>query len=466
MQMNWRLLTAINVAIAIITVAAVIFDVTRPRGEHPRTTARRKPVPFNPTNDQNQANDREARTRVEALDDLSEARVDDLGAVQAAELTQLMDRATPEQLAALALKFNDAPTDARTFGGMGVFFQAWTKLDPKAALSGAFQLRDVTMRKLAATAVVNSTSPSAAPELIATLTEHPDKDLLPECKNKFLDPLIASWSSLDPEAASKFMDTLGDTKSSLNSTARKNIAYNWGTLDPSAALEWVRKQGDKDYINSDPLYDDVVRGWCLANLPEASAYVRQHLDDINARDAASSVAEAMFAHDSEDATSWIGRLPEGNPRNEAESTIAGMWSQKDPTAASRWMGALPEKEQDNVVSVIVSNWADTNWSEASRWIDTLTGDVRDTALSAAMNRQDATESDSLAIALRIGNDQMRNARVENVVRNWGYNDPQAAETWVKSSPLTPEQQTKLLSVISDTQNAATEATVERVITDQ
>lgn len=464
MQMNWRLLTAINAAIALVTLSAVIFDVTRTRTKRPASRPRQTNVRSDSGNDQ--FDKQAARNRIESLDDISNARVDDLGAVQAAELTQLMNRATPEQLAAMALKFNDAPTDARTFGGMGVFFQAWTELDPKAALVGAFKLNDVALRKLAATAVVNSVSPSAAPELIAMLTEHPDKDLLSECKNGFLDPLIASWSTLDPEAASKFMDALGDTKSGLNSTARKNIAYNWGTLDPSAALEWVRKQGDKDYINSDPLYDDVVRGWCLANLPEASAYVRQHLDDTNAPDAVSSVAEAMFAHDPEDATSWIARLPEGSPRNEAESTIASMWSQKDPTAASRWMGALSQKEQDNVVSVIVSNWVDTNWSEASGWIDTLTGDVRDTALSAAMNRQDATESDSLAIALRIGNDQMRNTRVENVVRNWAYNDPQAAETWVKSSALTPEEQTKLLSVISDTQNAATEATVERVITDQ
>jgi hypothetical protein len=459
MQMNWRLLTAINVAIAIITVAAVIFDVTRPRGENPRTTARRKPVPFNPTNDQNQANDREARARVEALDDLSEARVDDLGSVPASELTHLMDRATPEQLAALALKFNEAPTDARTFGGMGVFFQAWTELDPKAALTGAFKINDVAFRKLAAITVVNSVSPSTAPELIAMLTEHPDKDLLTECKNDFLDPLVTSWSLLDPETASKFMDDLGDTKSSLNSKARENIAYNWGTLDPSAALEWVGKQGDKDYVNRNLLYNKVVRGWCRANLPEAAAYVRQHLDDDTAPDAASSVAEAMFAHDPDGAATWIGRLPEGKPRDEAESTVASTWSQKDPAAASRWMGALSEKEQGNVVGEIVSNWADTNWSDASRWIDTLIGDVHDSALSVAMNRQDGSESDSLALALKIGNDETRQSRIENVIRNWSYNDPDAAEAWVKSSSLPPEQQSQLFSVISEIRNATTDEQV-------
>src|SRR5438067_8460087 len=142
MQMNWRLLTAINAAIALVTVTAVIFDLTRSRGERSRATVRSIP-----TNAQKQATDRESKARIEALDDLSKARVDDLGAVPAAELTHLMDRATPEQLAALAFKFNEAPTDARTLGGMAVFFQAWAKLDPKNALAAAFQLKDITFRK-------------------------------------------------------------------------------------------------------------------------------------------------------------------------------------------------------------------------------------------------------------------------------------------------------------------------------
>jgi len=454
--MNWRLLTAINAAIALVTVSAVIFDLTRSRGERSRATVR-----SSPTNEQKQASDREAKVRIEALDDLSKARVDDLGAVQAAELTHLMDRATPEQLAALALKFNDAPTDARTLGGMGVFFQAWTQLNPKAALTGAFQLQDVTMRKLAATTVVYATSPSAAAGLIAMLTEHPDKDLLSECKSTFLDPLIGSWSSLDPEAASKFMDDLGNTKTSLTYAARNNIAYNWGTLDPDAALEWVRKQKDKDYLDPSYLYNEVIRGWCFKDIGTASAYVAQHLDDPAADRAAASVAEAMFARDPGSATGWVSNMPNGPARSEAESTIARIWVEKDPSATAKWLAALPENEQSDLVGTIAKTWADNNWPEASRWIETLSGDVRDSAISNAMNREDATESDSLTFALSIRNDELRHTKMENVIRNWTYNDAQSAEAWVKDSPLSPEEREQLLTVISDTQKAAAEANAEQ-----
>src|SRR6266404_8663408 len=197
--MNWRLLTTINAIIALVTVGAVIFDLTRVRTG--RSRSERQQTTFQSNLANNQPKERVDKNRIESLDDLANARVDDLGSVPAVELTELMGRATPEQLAAMALKFNDAPTDARTFGGMGVFFQAWAELNPKAALIGAFRINDVGMRKLAARTVVNSVSPSAAQELIAFLTDHPDKDLTNESKNEFLGTLISSWSLLDPEAA-------------------------------------------------------------------------------------------------------------------------------------------------------------------------------------------------------------------------------------------------------------------------
>jgi hypothetical protein len=216
--MNWRLLTTINAIIALVTVAAVIFYFTRARSERSRSEREQTTLQSNSASDQ--PGKRADKPRIESPEDLANARVDDLGAVPAAALTELMARATPEQLAAMALKFNEAPTDARTFGGMGMFFQAWAQLDPKAALIGAFQIHDVAMRKLAANTVVWSVSPSAARDLIAYLGEHPDKDLADECKNEFLGSLISSWSHLDPEAASRFIDDLGDTKNELGYKAR------------------------------------------------------------------------------------------------------------------------------------------------------------------------------------------------------------------------------------------------------
>lgn len=458
--MNWRLLTTINAMIALVTVGAVIFDLTRARSGRSRSEP--QPTKLQSGSASNPPEERTERTHIESVEDLANTRVDDLGAVPAVELTELMRRATPGQLAAMALKFNDAPTDARTFGGMGVFFQAWAELDPKAALAGAFRMNDVGTRKLAARTVVFSVSPSATPELIAFLTEHPDKDLIPECKNEFLAGLVSSWSQLDPEAASRLVDDLGDTKNNLGYRARGDIAYNWATLDPSAALEWVAKQKGKDFVDTSDLRDEVIRGWCRKDISAASAYVAQHLAEPDIGASASSVVTAMLERNEVDeATGWVGHLPAGDPREQAESTIVSLWAAKNPSSAARWVATLPANEQTGLVRSIANNWVDTNWPDASRWITTLTGDVRDEALAAAVNREGATRVDSLSLALSIGKEETRNIVVENIIRGWAATDPNAAETWVKGGLLSNEQRDHLRSVISDTQKSAAE--VERVI---
>jgi hypothetical protein len=410
-RMNWRLVTIINAIIALITIGAVIFDLARSRTEgspkeRPQETSQSNSANSQSNSANNEAEERANRIPIESPDDLANARVDDLGAVPAAALTELMSRATREQLAAMALKFNDAPTDARTFGGMGIFFQAWAQLDPSAALIGAFQINDVSMRKLAARTVVNSVSPSAAQELIAFLTDHPDKDLTNESKNEFLGTLISSWSLLDPEAASRFVDNLGDTNNGLTYGAREQIAYNWATLDPSAALAWIATQKGATYLS-----DYVIRGWCRKDIDAASDYVLQHLKEPAAVQFASSVVTEMFDQGVDGATEWMSHMPAGAPRIEAEMTLASLWAAKDPSSAAKWLATLPANEQTNLVSTIASNWVETNWPEASRWIATLTGDNRDEALYVAVNRESVSRGDSLSLALSIGKEEIRTMRL-------------------------------------------------------
>jgi hypothetical protein len=459
--MNLRLFTIINVIIALVTVGAVIFDVTRPRSERSHSkVSQTRPQETLTKSQSDSANDAVGKPpepiRIESPEDLANARVDDLGAVPAAALTELMHRATPEQLSALALKFNDAPTDARTFGGMGIFFQAWAELDPKAALAGALQINDVAMRKLAARTVVNSVSPSAAEELITFLTDDSQKDLGNESQNEFVATLVSSWSLLDPQAASGFIDKLGKDKFGGIYRAREEIAYNWATLDPAAALAWIATQKGGTYLT-----DSVIRGWCRKDIDAASAYVLQHLDDPAAVQFASSIVGALFDQGVDRATDWMSRMPTGAPRIEAESTLASSWAAKDPSSAAKWLATLPANEQTDLVSTIARNWVETNWPEASRWIATLTGDNRDEAIAAAVNRVGATRIESLSLAQSIGKEEMRNNVIESVIRSWAATDPSAAETWVKASPLSSEQRDQLSSVISEMQQQT--AGEERII---
>jgi hypothetical protein len=451
--MNRRLFTIINAAIALVTVGAVVVDLTRSHGQRAHSTRGQSGAVANQTRDSAQ----QARADIEHIEDIADVRVDNLGAVAASELAQVMERAKPGELGALAAKFNDLPIDAHTLGGLGVFFQAWTQLEPRAALIGALGLKDVTMRKLAARVVAGAVSPASASELANYLVAHPDKDLMVECKNEFIDTLIGSWAYLDPEAASNFTDKVGSTDGGLHYNARTNIAYAWGTLDPDAALDWLNNQSREQLGDSESLYDEIIKGWCDKNVGAACAYVEQHLDNAAAQGAADTVAAAMFSHDIESATTWTSRLPPGPARNNAEASIARRWAQKDPSAAASWVATLTPDEQANVVGTIAGSWADKNWAETSTWLGTLTGAARDEALIACTHRDGATPSDSLSLALAISNGETRSNTIQNLVSEWASSDRGASETWIKNNSLPSDQQAQLLSMIAEG------AEVERVI---
>src|SRR4051812_29134499 len=103
--MNRRLFTIINVLVALITVGAVVFDVTRKKAGPSRPV--RQATAARSGSASKTSGEKAGSSQIESVDDLTEARVDDLGSVPAVHLTELMRRMSPEQLAELALKFND-----------------------------------------------------------------------------------------------------------------------------------------------------------------------------------------------------------------------------------------------------------------------------------------------------------------------------------------------------------------------
>jgi hypothetical protein len=58
-------------------------------------------------------------------------RLDKIGSVPPSELYQVLLRATPEERATLAGKFNDLHYNAPTHAAACIFFQAWSELDGK-----------------------------------------------------------------------------------------------------------------------------------------------------------------------------------------------------------------------------------------------------------------------------------------------------------------------------------------------
>jgi hypothetical protein len=357
-------------------------------------------------------------------------------------------RSSPEEIAALGLKFNELPKNGKSIGAAGVFFQAWAELDGKSALVGAFQIKDNGLRKMAIATVVHSASPGLAPELAVYLKEHPDKNLKAEFRDDFFPQLLLGWSLTDAPAAAKFFGDLPlakDSKSAYNAGTR--IAYAWGTVDPYAALSWAEQHHEDQGFESGGLLNAVVVGWCDTDVNAAASYVREHLESPGANLAVYSIAATLLDQDPQKGTDWLGNLPAGDAKSYAQSKLAGFWAERDPVAASHWIEELPKEEQAGAIVPLVESWAANDWPAASKWIMGLEGESHDAAVESAIRnvRSDVAPTEPLALALSLTDADLRTVALQSVIQRWAKKEPEAAEAWIKGSALSKQEKALLLS---------------------
>jgi hypothetical protein len=436
----WQVATLLNIAILLVTVTVAFFtwsSVARGRSDGRWTAANQFGAPRTGFN---------ARHNSESLPlNIAEARVDDFGTVAPAEFYEVLLRATPQELAGLASRFNELPNNSRTMAAVGMFFQAWAELDGKSALAGAFQMRDVGVRRMAANTVVHSASPSISPDLAAYVVAYSGKDFTDDNRYDLLDSIVSRWADLDPAAAANFLETIPETAGEMRNNTGSNIAFSWGTLDPDAALQWVQRQTS----NPEILFNSVVNGWSKSDSDAAGTYVIQHIDQPGAFEAASSVALAMLNEDPNKAARWLRELPSGEVKANAERALASSWAERDPLEAAQWAEGLELEDRVTAAGTIANLWKSRNWEEARAWLGTISGEFRDAAIAGALNfdyQGQISPAEALPLALSMMDRQNRNSVVQNVIQRWGSDQPQAAIDWIQSSPLSKEEKQDLLSL--------------------
>lgn len=443
--MNWRLVTAINALIPIVTISVGIYAVCHIRHSQPE----RRPTDTE-LNSRNKTED--YLWRADNLRDITSVRVDKLASVPPSELYEVLSSATPEQILALAMKFNDLPSDAPTLGAVEMFFKTLAQINGNAALVTAFRIKDVRLRRAAASAVVDSVSPALCGDLAAHLRDHPDTDLMSENNGSFLDTLLQRWAFVDAAAAAKFLDELGDAADVLSYETKDRIGRAWGTVDPSQALAWADKHTYPTSNDQDVLFSDTIAGWCTTDLAAASSYVTQHIDRQGGKESADTVLRLMLEHDGDGkgATKWLSELPSSLRKKEIEGNFACVWAQRDASASARWVETLPGDEQPAAVSGLMVVWAGHNWPAALEWINGIAGELRDHAINSAINccglPENISPAQAISLALSITNSDLRFDTLKDALSHWAIENREAAVGWVKRSSLPEEQKRSVLSL--------------------
>jgi hypothetical protein len=442
--MNWRVLTAINALIAIVTISAVAYAVSHIRRSHAERRS---------TGAELHSRNQRAATlpHTNSFRDITDVRVDKLASVLSSELYEVLSRATPEQIAALALKFNDLSYDAPTLGAVGTFFQTWANIDGKAALTAAFRLRDLRLKRAAADAVVESASPSLCGELAIQLRDHPDADLLSESKGAFLDVLLPKWALADAPAAAKFFDNLGDAQKALSYETDNKIGRAWATVDPYKALAWADKHTYPTSNDQDVLFSETIAGWSAIDMPAAANYVAQHMGRQGAKEAADAIVAAMLNQDGNGsrAAKWLSNLPSSLRKKEIQGNFAYVWAETDPQACARWVETLPEDEKPAAVNGLMIAWPAKNWNDASKWIGTVSGQLRDEAIASAINTsgfENISAPEAISLALSVTDRELRLNAITDAVSHWAIEDREAAVAWLKRSSLSPREKRAVMSL--------------------
>lgn len=423
-----------------MTLIAVAFDLSRERRQE-------RVANLDSATSSAQAETRRKNRLLAPGDDITQMRVDDLAVVPPAELYDVLMRCSPEEIAKIALKFNDLPNNSYFSGAALMFFQAWAELDPVHALEGAFRVKEIAVKRGALNTVLGSASPGAAPQLVAALMENQDKDLTADVKGDFLTGLLERWAWVDPSAAAKYLDDLDDSKVSLVPGADTKIAVAWGSLDPRAALAWIDQPYRPGRAVGGALLAPVLDGWFSRDPGAAKAYITEHMDTIASAEAASSIARLLFEKDPEAAAGFLTGLPSGDARAKVESNFGFEWASKDPVAASHWLEGLPHDDQMASVEGVVGVWSARDWDAAFKWLTDLKGDVRDIAIAAAVTRAppDVSPYEYLPLALSIKDSQARAEVTVAVIAQWAQSDPDAAVAWVKSSGLSKDEKQEILA---------------------
>lgn len=278
--------------------------------------------------------------------------------------------------------------------------------------------------------------------------------------------LFDKWLDDDPKAAAEAAIALPDSVH-FRKTALHVIGKRWASKDIDAALAWAESNTpvlDNADHQSNPL-TGVVDGWLTTDPAAAIAW----LNDLPDGDGKVGLIRAMVScvddRDPAQAMDLAIVIPPGSMREQAIIYSARSWLQSDPGSAAKW--AFQQEDESirrTSLRSVAAEWMRNDPAGARGWIDSLPADVaRDTMLgdaigmiangvswggSSYMGFVETMSSEAIQNAAQtieqISDVTQRKTAYTTLAGKWLSRDPQAAQAWIGSLPVTNEEKEALL----------------------
>jgi len=381
--------------------------------------------------------------------------VDTVATIPFEENRDSLKKLGSKETARLAQQIRELPPGGPSNAKINAFFKAWGAVETKAAVTNAAALKSQEARGVAAEALINGMTPTAAEQVVRSLKAMTSDTLLPETKDRLVGLSIVKWSQADPAAAAQFLSDLypdaatrlgkaGPVDGILFQTTRA-IAENWGGADPQAAIAWFQQQPALELAGG---MERVLSGWWRKDPVAAAAYVNAHVDSARGRHLAAAMASRMAAMNPRSAAEWVEWSEDTKLKRRAELEIAAIWASNDPKAASEWATHKSDAGRNPVIGIVASTWAVIDPPAAGKWMESLSGASRDAAIisySAALERREPAVA--LGWALKIEDPKLQKRNVDRIAGRWLTRQPDEAKAWIHRSGLGPEEKARMADQI-------------------
>lgn len=276
-----------------------------------------------------------------------------------------------------------------------------------------------------------ATEPETAGQLVALLPSVPLRHVL-------VEELIAAWAAADPDAAERWIATLdnaNDRSHGLTALAETRLR-----ADPAAAFAWANARLENP--ENPAIAQDFTLGFAATDPARTAQWAAALPEGDVKKQATVTLAAAWADTDAPRASQWAATLPPGAARDDAVTALGQVWSSLAPEEAVRWFGAQTFTSPD-ARFLAYRDFSQTltvaDAQAAERWIATLTEpDLADAALAGAAEATfDEAPDRAVLTAQKIKDVVTRATTVEELMKVWREDDPEAAESFAATHMAKP-----------------------------
>jgi hypothetical protein len=317
--------------------------------------------------------------------------------------------------------------DGMRFGQqMGLFLEAWGKIDGPAAIAAVQELGgDPRRRGFAALSAISgwaSSDPEGAKAHIASLENGFEKSML-------MQGLVSGLAKNDPDAATRYVlqiDAEQRAAAANGEGGGRDDRFRGFSVDRQmeAIANVQLRQGVKQ-----------ATSWAAA-LPDGS--VKSSAFD--------QLAESLVRSDPEAAAEWIKQHAGNDYAERGVREVAEGLVRNDPAAAISFVEDLPLASQPSAMQETMERWAREDPVAAGEHLTSMTGGAtKDAAVSSfarAVDREDPQVAAQWASS--IGDAELRTETLESVARSWMRSNAEEAQAWLPTSGLSEEAQQNII----------------------